>query len=231
MLHVPRATRFVLGCLDQYAGAIGTGAIRAGDLCETTGTVLSAVRCASACDSALARDVFCGPSFDRELYWQMSFSSTSANLLEHYRNQLPDKPSAGALSALAAASGDPAFAVHPYEEGQPIDECFRDVPQDAKPGEVTRAIMKRVAQSLAAQVKSLSPTERIQSIRSAGGAARSDAWLQIKSDTLSIPFTAAASEEPTSLGAAILAASALGHGSAPALSQSWSHARATFLPH
>src|SRR5262249_54271369 len=43
---LPDSCRFVVGSLDQYAGAIGTGAVEVGRVCETTGTVLAAVRCA-----------------------------------------------------------------------------------------------------------------------------------------------------------------------------------------
>ena len=41
-----RSCRFVVGCLDQYAGAIGAGNIEPGMVSETTGTVLATVQCA-----------------------------------------------------------------------------------------------------------------------------------------------------------------------------------------
>ena len=42
-------------------------------------------------------------------------------------------------------------------------------------------------------------------IRCAGGAARSDLWLQIKADVLGVATAATVCPEPTSLGAAVLA--------------------------
>ena len=43
---LPPSCRFVVGCLDQYAGAIGVGNVEPGMISETTGTVLATVRCA-----------------------------------------------------------------------------------------------------------------------------------------------------------------------------------------
>jgi sugar (pentulose or hexulose) kinase len=45
--------------------------------------------------------------------------------------------------------------------------------------------------------------------------------LQIKADVLNVPFVATTCPEPTSLGAALLAASALGWGAMPELVQQW----------
>ena len=45
-LGLPETCRFVVGCLDQYAGAIGAGNIEPGMVSETTGTVLATVQCA-----------------------------------------------------------------------------------------------------------------------------------------------------------------------------------------
>ena len=42
---LPATCRFVVGCLDQYAGAIGVGNVEPGMISETTGTVLATVRC------------------------------------------------------------------------------------------------------------------------------------------------------------------------------------------
>jgi sugar (pentulose or hexulose) kinase len=79
------------------------------------------------------------------------------------------------------------------------------------------------------QIESLSPTLP-PVIRAAGGAARSDVWLQIKADTLGTSFEAIDCEEPTSLGAAMLAARAVTGRSMPELARDWVRVRKTFKP-
>ena len=51
---------------------------------------------------------------------------------------------------------------------------------------------------------------KITEIRSLGGASRSPLWLRIKADVLELPVTVTQCEEATSLGAAILGATACG---------------------
>ena len=50
----------------------------------------------------------------------------------------------------------------------------------------------------------------VQSVRSLGGAARSDLWLQIKADMLGLPVERPACSDAASLGAAMLAATGIG---------------------
>lgn len=93
----------VVGCLDQYAGAIGCGNVRPGCMSETTGTVLATVRCASAFRADLQEaGVFQGPGLAEDIIYQMVFGDVSANLLEAYRNTLTDAPSYEELISLAA---------------------------------------------------------------------------------------------------------------------------------
>ena len=70
------------------------------------------------------------------------------------------------------------------------------------------------------------PTE----VRSAGGAARSPLWLQIKADVLGVPFRATQCPEPTSLGAAILAEAALTGVSVPEVARQWIRLGEPYLP-
>ncbi len=224
--RLPHDARFVLGCLDQYAGAIGTGTIEPGCVCETTGTVLAAVRFSDRFESDLAGDVFQGPAFDEGKFFQMSFSSTSANLLEWYRNSLPGRPSFEELSRLAGEADD-AVTIEPYRDGDPIESCFRNVGKEHSVGQVVRGIMRCVAGALKRQIQSISPTMP-PVIRSAGGAARSDVWLQIKADTLGTTFEAIDCEEPTSLGAAMLACRAVTGRSMPEIARDWVRVRTTF---
>ncbi len=222
--------RFIVGCLDQYAGAIGTGTVKPDRICETTGTVLAAVRCTDRLADNPASDVYQGPAFRDGLHYQMSFSSTSANLLEHYRNQHAPNLSFDELTRLAIEAPPTDLQIEPYNDAGSIASSFRNIKPDHTPGQITRAIMQRVAQSLKAQIRSLTNDQMPTEIRSAGGGARNDFWLQLKARELKTNFTAIAADEPTSLGAAMLAVSAIRHEDLQTLAPRFVKTRATFSP-
>src|SRR5207248_2682695 len=114
--------------------------------------VLAAVRCTDRIELAPPVEAFYGPAFDEGKFFQMSFSSTSANLLEWYRNSLTDRPSFQELSRLAADADD-AVTIEPYRDGEPIERCFRNVqPMLHSVGQVARGIMRCVAGALKRQV-------------------------------------------------------------------------------
>ena len=227
-IGLPRSCRFVVGCLDQYAGAIGTATVKPARVCETTGTVLAAVRCSEQFRDDPPGDVFQGPSFNPSKWWQMSFSSTSANLLEYYRSQLGESVTFDVLTRQAMTAEPSDLVIHRFEGS--VENSFRDVGPQHTRGQVVRAIMQCVAQSLAEQIRSLCPDKLPSEIRSAGGAAKNDQWLQLKANTLKTAFVSLRCEEPTSLGAAILAGSALGLGDVPTLAAKWVKVRKRFEP-
>jgi xylulokinase len=221
-LGLPEDCRFVVGCLDQYAGALGAGNVAPGSVSETTGTVLSTVRCAEGFVEGAANDVFQGPAFRQNLFWQMIFGNRSANLLEAYRNSLLDRPPFDSLSEVAAKAPIGAGGLRLKPDASPDDVVgmFVGAGYDQR-GRAVRAILEAVALTLAEQVGQLCGDARPREIRSVGGAARSKLWLQIKADVLNIPVAATLCPEGTSLGAALLAAQGLGWGEVPDLARQW----------
>jgi xylulokinase len=203
-LGLPRGCRVIAGCLDQYAGALGVGNNRPGLLSETTGTVQAVVACSSQWNAG--DGIFRGPGSDPGQFFHMSFGDVSANLLEHYRNLLPDRPSYEAISA--AMSDTDRLRLDPAVGTESLKRTITGWATTESRGDVVRAIFRAVAESLAGHVSKL--TDRPTEIRSAGGAAKSREWLQLKADVLGIPVIAPATEEPTLLGAASLPAKTLG---------------------
>jgi sugar (pentulose or hexulose) kinase len=67
-------------------------------------------------------------------------------------------------------------------------------------------------------------------VRSAGGGARSDLWLQIKADVLGTTVRSTLCPEPTSLGAAILAEAALTGAEVEQVADAWVRLRPPCLP-
>ncbi len=230
-LGLPPNVRVIIGCLDQYAAAIGTGGLQGQRFTETTGTVLSSVCVAREWDDDPPAGVFQGPSFDAEHFFRMAFSSTAGNLLEWYCRQLPDPVDLERLNQLAAQepAGARGLVIEPLEESALIDRCFVNVQTSHTPGQVVRAIMERVARTLVELRRSMGIGLTAE-VWSAGGGAQSDVWLQIKADVLGTHVIASLSPEPTSLGAAMLAAQSLGWGLLSDLSRDWCRPRKVFQP-
>jgi xylulokinase len=220
---LPASCRFIVGCLDQYAGAIGVGNIEPGMLSETTGTALATVRCADHFVAEPGCGVFQGPGFREGLYWRMAFGDVSANYLQWYRDQLPGRPDFGQLTALAEV-------IEPGAEGLRLRTSVgltdpRDVFAGWTPkhtaGHAVRCIMEAVAVALAEQVAALSEGAMPREIRCAGGAARSELWLQIKADVLGAATVTTTCPEPTSLGAAMLAEATLAATDLRQIARQW----------
>jgi len=231
---LPETCRFVVGCLDQYAGAIGSGNVEPGTISETTGTVLATVQCADRFVADLGRAVFQGPAFRDRLFWRMAFGDVSANYLHWYRDQLPGRPDFDQLT-VSAGQIEPGAGGLKLRTDVALSDAksasvFEGMTPRHTPGHAVRCIMEAVAWSLGDQVTALSrgvlPTE----IRSTGGAARSDVWLQIKADVLGIAMTATECAEPTSLGAAILAEAALCETDVRSVAQQWVRLRSPHRP-
>lgn len=221
--RLPETCRCIVGCLDQYAGAIGAGCVEPGLISETTGTVLATVQCADRFATDLGSSVFQGPAFREGTCWRMAFGDVSANYLHWYRDQLPHRPDFDELAATAGQVGSGAGGLKlrtdvPLTDGAAV---FEGMTARHTPGHAVRCIMEAVARALRDQVKSLSPDSLPAEIRSTGGAARSDLWLQIKADVLGIAMTATQCPEPTSLGAAIIAEASLRGVDVPQVARQW----------
>lgn len=203
--HLSADCEFVVGCLDQFAGAIGAGNTQPGDLSETTGTVLATVRCADHFTPTEGSTAFWGPAAEPGRYYQMVFGNVSANLLEAYRNALPEPVGFDALGEEAARAPSGRLLL-PRNLGTPeLLDHVRAWAIHEPQGEAVRAIFEGVATSLKDQLAHLCGGSHPGELRSVGGAARSKVWMGIKAKTLGIPLRAVACPEPTSLGAALLA--------------------------
>jgi xylulokinase len=218
--------RFIVGCLDQYAGAIGAATARPGRICETTGTVLAVVACGEGLRPAPPAGGFQGPAFRDGLFFRMALGSRSANYLEWYRSLQPDAPSFEHLIAEAERAihgGELALrdGVSPHEAPRNLEEVFRGIQPHHTRGDFVRCIMQAVAESLRECVETLCAGDMPPEVRSAGGAARSELWLQLKAKALGCAVTATRCPEPTSLGAAALAAAAMSGQDVRDLADEW----------
>jgi xylulokinase len=229
---LPASCRFVVGCLDQYAGAIGAGNIEPNMLSETTGTALATVRCADRFFAQAGPGVFQGPAFRERLYWQMAFGDVSANYLQWYRDRLPDRPDFEQLTALAEpiALGADGLRLRTGVALSDIPNVFEGMTPHHTRGHAVRCILESVAVALRGQIASLSDGAVPTEVRCAGGAARSDLWLQIKADILGAPTVATTCPEPTSLGAAMLAEATIGATDLRQIARQWVYLKTPHRP-
>jgi xylulokinase len=195
--------RFVAGCLDQFAGAIGVGNIAPGGCSETTGTVLATVRCADRFSLPNPAPIIRGAGPAPGIFFHMTVGNISANLLQFLREALPGRPSFESLDEAA-----PLVPSHlQLDHRAPLEELTGHLAHWAKTepvGPIVRCIYETVAKALVDQVQLLFDG-RPELIRCAGGAAKSRKWIQIKQELLGTSLLAPICPEPALLGAAALA--------------------------
>jgi xylulokinase len=229
---LPPTCRFVVGSLDQYAGAIGRGNVSPEKVSETTGTVLATVRYTDHLAADKGPQVFQGPGPAPGHYYQMSFGNVSANYLEWYQRWLPDCPDFDSMTALAGGIEPGAGGLRLDTSHPPTvpEEVFEGLTSEHTSGHAIRCILEAVAWALRDQVLALCGGVPPAEVRAGGGGARSPLWLQIKADVLGVPLTPCQCPDAASLGAAILAETARTGASVAQIAQAWVKPGTPYLP-
>jgi sugar (pentulose or hexulose) kinase len=131
--------------------------------------------------------VFWGPSATPGRYYQMIFGDVSANLLEAFRNALPNAVGFEVLGE-EAANATSGLLKLPRDLTTPeLLDHVRSWATSEPTGEAARAIFEGVADSLGDQLERLCGSSRPEEIHSVGGAARSAVWMAIKAKALKSP--------------------------------------------
>jgi xylulokinase len=217
--------------MDQLLGAVGAGNIAAGVITEMTGGALAVVATTDRPRFDPLRRVPCHYHGRPDLYALLAWNQTAGMALKWFRDEfcaaeIEAAARAGRdvyddLMAMAATApaGCQGLIMLPHLEGAACPEFnpeakgvfFGATLRHGRPHFI-RSILEAVAYMLrqdVALVEELGAT--VQEIRSIGGGARSPLWSQIKADVLQRPITTLACEEVACLGAAMLAATAVGH--------------------
>jgi len=207
-----------VGANDQLVGAIGAGNVTEGIITETTGTALAVI---ATTDKLLHDNRICvGRHAIGNKFYAMTFTITSGIVLKWFRDlcapgegyetflkgveKIP--PGCDGLTVLPhfAGTGTPTF--NPQVRGALVGLTLQHTR-----AHIARAIMESCACMLKECLEPLRECGvRIEQIRSLGGAARSNHWLQMKADLLGIPVERPACPDAASLGAAMLAATGTG---------------------
>ncbi|MHB0999721.1 MAG: xylulokinase [Armatimonadota bacterium] len=238
-LGIPAGVPVCVGANDQLAGAIGAGNVRPGIVTETTGTSLALI----ATTSKLLDDLrFCvGKHAIPNACHVLSFTNTSAIILKWFRDMCADgmdydsflvnidkiPPGCDGLTILPhfAGTGTPTF--NSSAKGAILGLTLGHT-QD----HIARAVMESCACMLQECLEPIADHGiNFSSIRSLGGAARSDLWLQMKADFLGIPVERPACSDAASLGAAMMAAAGTGRfSSIEEASNAWYRSVRMFEP-
>lgn len=231
----------VVGTNDQYAGALGAGNVRPGILSETTGTCLALVTLVEALPDPCPPGLLGGHSPIPPYRVALAYSKTAGLVLEWFQKVFCPDCTLGDLEALAAEApiGSGGITMLPHFDGMvsphpnpAVRGAFVGLTLQHSLGDLYRAVLEGLAFSLRENLEFLqSLGMEVEVIRSIGGGAKSDLWLQIKADVTGLPVERPAVTEAATLGAAMLAAA--GHGRYPspaACSTAWYRSSRTFAP-
>jgi sugar (pentulose or hexulose) kinase len=227
-LPLPAGATVAAGSLDHHVAAIGAGLGGTASMSESTGTVLAAL--ANLDRYAPKPGCVMGPALGGGFY-QLAFDARGASMLEAWQKTHAPDVSIGDLVDQAAqvpAGGGGLLA----ELDAHADDGLGRLAGKAHPSEprIVRAILEAVAAGLLELVDTLTDCRPGQ-IVATGGGARSDLWLQIKADLIGCEIIRTGVDEPAALGAAMLAATAIGWFDTPhdAIA-AWAKAADVFRP-
>ncbi|MFZ4615058.1 MAG: xylulokinase [Rectinemataceae bacterium] len=228
-LGLEARTLVVKGAMDQATSAIGAGNIVPGIVTETTGSVMAIGITSAALNFDSPVRLPYQPHLVSGAYLYLPYVQTAGSAYKWWRDSFCQEEIARAgnpeaayaqMNTLAASvpAGSEGLVFLPFlaGAGQPENDpdaraVFYGLTLKHGKGHCARAIMESIAFLLR---KILEDFRRsgvgMKELRSMGGGARSELWLQIKADVTGLPIVRMEEEETSTLGAAILAAVACG---------------------
>jgi xylulokinase len=237
-LGLPPGIPVCTGANDQLVGGLGAGNVQAGVVSETTGTALAVV----ASTQALLDHprLVVGTHAVPGLFYAMADANTSAVLLTWLRDLCgrSDEDYADFLAGVAdIPPGCEGLSVLPYFSGGAPGSpqargAFLGLGLNHTRDHLARAIMEACTCLLRELLEPFAgQAGAVSSVRSLGASAQNDLWLQMKADLLNLPVERPACRQSANLGAAMLAACAVGQfGSLAEASAAWYRPSRVFSP-
>jgi len=209
-------TRFVVGTNDQYAGAIGVGNCRPGIVSETTGTCLALVTLSENLEVGSGAGIEIGRFPIKRYQFAMAYAKTAGVVLQWFTERFCSGMSLAEMDALAAdvPVGCNGLTFSPHFDGtvsprpDPKSRGFiYGLTLSHGPADIYRAILESISFSLRENIEfldSLGLAPKV--VRSIGGGANSDLWIQMKADVTGLPIERPSVHEAATHGAAMIAA-------------------------
>lgn len=200
-IGIKDTTCFHIGSLDHHMAAVGAGVGEIAEMSESTGTVLACVNFANKYNPA--KDVCISPWKDGK-FCQLAFDENGALSLEWYQKNFANQYTLEELVIMAEVVNSPEglTANRMAFRHETIDKAFNNIQKHHSHGHFIRALMVSSAQSLSELINKISPDRKPEKIVSTGGGAKSDLWLEIKSNLTGSKFIKSNLEEPACHGAA-----------------------------
>lgn len=224
-LGLSREAVVVKGAMDQTMSAVGAGNIHPGVVTETTGTALAIGVTADSVEAIHANSLAHQPHAVQGKYLILPYAQTSGVLYKWFRDVFASaeieaagglEPAYEELNRLAAAAppGCDGLVLLPFFAGAYIPEndmyakgVWYGITLKHDRGHFVRSIQESVGFMLRRILDLIRASNiEIEEVRSMGGAARSDLWLQIKADICDLPMVRMKEEETSVLGCAMLSA-------------------------
>ena len=235
-------TLVVTGTNDQYAGALGAGNCRPGILTETSGTCLALVTLTRNRPRELPDGLFSGRFPIPDHWFILAYSKTAGLVLDWFRREFSPSSSLEELgrSAAAVPPGSHGLLALPYFDGMispyphpPARGAFCNLSLKHTRADMFRALLESLAYSLLENIALMRRNGfPVDVVRSIGGGAKNDEWLQIKADVTGMEIEKPVVTEAAVLGAAILAAVGCGKFKSPAeSSEKFYRVERVFTPH
>jgi len=222
---LPPGALIVAGGHDQACGALGAGAVETGVAADATGTVECLIPTLSHLalnDTMRAANLCCCPHVIPDRWTTFAFTFGAGSVLRWMRDMLaPDLATAARAGGrdpyealLAEMPGEPTALLalpHLAGAGTPsLDLGSRGailgLTLSTSRGEVVKALLEGITLEMALNLELLRAAGlNIATVHAIGGAARSDAWLQLKADIFGLPVVAFDQPEGAAWGAALLA--------------------------
>lgn len=217
-LNLSTEIQVINGGMDQMIGALGAGNIKPGIITETTGTALAIVATVDKPVFDSQRRIPCSPHCINDKYVLMPYSETAGIVLRWFRDNFPSlkgiedydsmlslasriPPGAEGLIAIPYFNGSFCPNFNPSARG-----AFVGITLNHTRAHFIRAIIESISFMLLENIDLLrSLSIPVEKVRSLGGAAKSDIWLQIKANVLNLPIEAPLYSEASVFGAGILA--------------------------
>ena len=244
-----RPVQVVAGGHDQPCGALGAGVLETGTAMYAIGTTEALVAVtAEPHDDLLQHNVSFYPHVAPDTFITLAGNQTGGRLLRWYRDelgaaeraiaeregrdvydviveQIDDAP--GELLLLPYFAGSGTLFSDPLATGAMIGLSFNSQRKD-----IVRAILEGLTYEQALSLRTLASLDiEINHLTAVGGGARSDKWIQIKSDITNLPIQVIHTSEAASLGVAMLAGWATGvYSDLAEAAQQVVHVRKTYLP-
>jgi xylulokinase len=241
LLSLPPGIPVSLGGGDRSCEAVGAG-LAGSRASDSTGTASQVSMVADRLPGDLGR-VPCGIHAVPGHYLFELGASTTASAMRWFRELLGLPPEAMATLEQEAAQSPPGarnLLMFPFFMGARSTRWNPDarglllgLSLGHTRGDIVRALMEGVSYEVGTCLDGLRDIGIVfEELMVIGGGARSDLWAQIKADILGVPVRRPRHTEAASLGAAVLAATAVGLvGDPVATARAWNPPADTFAPH